>query len=139
MIGLLHGISSGQDTLTPTVIQHSGGRGPAPLDRRELPWELMAVLGLVAVGAAVTAGWINRRAGRRLPVRERAFRRMASKLGLGRDTRALVQELAAQSGVDPLALLVSPAALRAAIHRADQQQWRARSGWKQVVALSDAA
>jgi hypothetical protein len=73
--------------------------------------------GVVLVGVLGVIVWMSIRVRRWavLPPEERAFRRLAAWLRLGRGAAAFVRDLASRRGVAPVALLVSAEALRAAL------------------------
>jgi hypothetical protein len=139
MTGSTQDNPGGRDAPIRTIIEQNRERGVEPLTRPDVPWGLLGALALMAVGAALIAWWINDRSNRRRPARERAFLRIARRLGLDRDSRALVKDLAAECDIDPLTLLVSPSALHSALASVDRERWRERRGWKQVVSLGIAA
>jgi hypothetical protein len=138
MSTVFHAATMRQQTPIRSIVEQNRELGAGPLTRGELPWGAIGLLAIAAICAAVFAWSLRRRRSRRRPASERAFSRMARKLRLGRQGRELVRQLAAESKIDALALLVSPSALRVALSRIDAGEWRTRRGWKHVVALAKA-
>ncbi|HZW10063.1 MAG TPA: hypothetical protein VFF69_09175 [Phycisphaerales bacterium] len=132
---------TGAASIAPTGAVAGHARDPAvgSVATTDIPWALLGALALVALGAALIAWWINHRFNGRRPARERAFIRMARMLGLDRETRALVKDLAAECDMDPLTLLVSPGAMQSTLIRIDRERWRDRRGWKKLAALGATA
>ena len=131
--------ATGRNSPMRALIEQNRERGVEPLARRDLPWATLSLLGALAIGAALVACWLRRRGRRGRPPAERAFLKMSRKLGLEKEGRELIKQLAAECAVEPLTLLVSPSALHDAIARVDRDRWRSRKGWKRVIALADAA
>ncbi|MFN0012424.1 MAG: hypothetical protein ACKVS8_12365 [Phycisphaerales bacterium] len=71
------------------------------------PFVLLAAGG---AGTVVLGLVLALRAWRALPAAEQAFLAMSLRLGLGRRQRAALRRMAADSGVAPVALLLSPTA-----------------------------
>ncbi len=128
-----------RDAPIRAMVQQNRDRGVEPWARRDLPWGTLGVLGAVAWGAAVVAWWVHRRRRRACPPAERAFLLMSRRLGLDRSARGLIKEIAAECGLEPLTLLVSPSALHDALTRIDRQRWRERAGWRKLLSLAEAA
>lgn len=128
-----------RETPIRAIIRQNQERGVDTPVRPDLPWTLLGILTFAAITAAIAAWCINERFNHPLPVRERAFRRMARGLGLERHSRELVKQLAAECGLEPLTLLVSPSAMHSALASVDRDRWRERRGWSRVIALGEAA
>lgn len=116
-----------------TIIQQNRDAGVEPLHRVELPLGLLGVMLGVALAASALAWWINSHARHRPPAERRAFLRLARGHGLGRRSRRLVENLGAEVGMAPVALLASPGVLRAAIADVDQVRWAQRPGWERLA------
>ncbi|MCC7390388.1 MAG: hypothetical protein IT431_16665 [Phycisphaerales bacterium] len=125
--------SAGRNTPIRTIIEQNREAGVEPLRRVELPMGLLAVMLGVALAAGLTAWWINHQARHRPAPETRAFIRLARGHGLGKRSMHLAAELAAQAGLAPVALLASPALLRAAVEGADQSTWSRRPGWDRLA------
>ena len=119
-----------------TITRQNKEAGVEPYQRKEIPLELVGIMLGVAVAMGFAAWWINRRAARRPGPEARAFARLAKRLRVGRAGRALLQDLAREADLPPVALVASPGVLAAAIGRIDQAAWRGRPGWKRVAALA---
>ncbi len=94
---------------------------------------LLAVMLGVALAAGLTAWWINHQARHRPALEARAFIRLARGHGLGKRSMRLAAELAGQAGLAPVALLASPALLRAAVEGLINRHGRAGrvgTGWR---------
>lgn len=106
------------------------------------------VLAIVALGLAVMAlgAAIALRAWLRLAPAEQAFIAVSVRMGVGRRARAVLRQMAADSGVAPVALLLSPTAFEAAsanmkmgMKRGDERSERALARLRERVGAARSA
>lgn len=96
-----------------------------PADPAARFWVMVAVLGGAAMVSGTTAIYLLWRRSLVVDPADYAFRRLARRLGMAQRERRLLRQMAEEQGVPPVALLMSPWALRRVLEGARGGESRA--------------